>query len=213
MRASAVRSEGQKTKFDLTCTMEEADERVAGTWGSAADLYDEKMVRRMRRHWERLVEEIVSDPGKRIGELSMLTEEERQQAVVEWNDSGREWRGGGCVHECCEEEVERGEDRIAVEHGDEYLTYGELNGRANQVANYLRGRGVGSEVCVGVCMERGLELVVALLGILKAGGTYVPLDPSFPAERLSYMVGGRDRVGADRGTDEREVEQRGSACR
>src|SRR5258705_7148604 len=93
-----------------------------------------------------------------------------------------------CIHELFAEQAQRSHAAVAVALGDQQLTYGELDRRANQLAHYLRARGVGPEVTVGVCLERSLETIVGLLGILKAGGAYVPLDPSYPDERLSFLI-------------------------
>ena len=144
-------------------------------------------IRRMLGHLERLLEGMVGDPNQRLADLSLLTEEERYQLLVGWNDTKRDYPRG-CVHESFEDQVERRPDAIAVVFGDQQLTYRELNQRANQLAHYLRKQKVGPEVLVGLCMERSLEMVVGLLGILKAGGAYVPLDPFYPQERLAFML-------------------------
>src|SRR5207248_4268971 len=112
----------------------------------------------------------------------------RAQLVVEWTATQTEYPRNRCLPELFEAQVDRMPDAVAVVSGDEQLTYGELNRRANRMAHYLRKRGVGPEVPVGLCMERSLDMVVALLGILKAGGAYVPLDPTYPAERLAFML-------------------------
>ena len=140
------------------------------------------------RHWERLLEQMAAEPGRRISELEMMGEQEQRQLLEEWNDTERELSGLKCIHEMFEEQVERTPGSVAVVYEDQRLTYEELNSRANQLAHYLRGLGVGPEVRVGICVERSVEMVVGLLGILKAGGAYVPLDPEYPAERLAYMV-------------------------
>src|ERR1044072_2263123 len=122
----------------------------------------------------------------------MLTEAEHQQLIT-WNASGVKRRDDESLHRLFEEQTERTPGAIAVVDQDRSLTYLELNQRANQLAHYLRSRGVSRDVRVGVCMERSLEMVIALLGILKAGGCYVPLDPEYPAERLAFM---REDAGA-----------------
>ena len=121
------------------------------------------------------------------GKLPILSAGEQQQ-MAEWNRTEAGYPGEKTVVELFEEQVERIPGGVAVVFEGEELSYGELNGRANQLAHYLRGLGVGREVLVGICVERSLEMVVGLLGILKAGGAYVPLDPSYPPERLRYMV-------------------------
>ena len=116
-----------------------------------------------------------------------LTESQRKRVLYEWNDTQADFPDA-CVHELFEQQVVRNPDAIAVIGGGKSLSYRELNERANQIANYLRKRGVGPDVLVGVCLERSPEMVVALLGVLKSGGAYVPLDSSYPEERLSFMV-------------------------
>jgi len=131
---------------------------------------------------------VATDPDRRIGELSLLSAEERQRVLVDWNATGSEYPRDRCVHELFEEQVARTPDAVAVVCGGEELTYRELDERANRLAHYLRRLGVGPEQLVGVCVERSLGVVVALLGVLKAGGAYLPLDPGYPAERLAFML-------------------------
>jgi non-ribosomal peptide synthetase component F len=133
----------------------------------------------------------VSDDGDKPtprSALSTLSESERNEILYAWNDTGAEFPDV-CVHELFERQVERDPDAVAVVFEGRRLTYRELNQRANQVAHFLRKRGVGPESLVGVCLTRSPELVVGLLGVWKAGGAYVPLDPAYPPERLAFMVG------------------------
>ena len=123
--------------------------------------------------------------------VTVLTEQERKRVLYEWNDT-RADLPDVCAHELFEQVVARDPDAVAVVWRGQQLTYGELNRRANQVAHFLRGRGVGPDVLVGVALERTPELVVALLGVWKAGGAYVPLDPAYPQQRLAFMVGDAD---------------------
>src|ERR1035438_3150068 len=111
----------------------------------------------------------------------------RHQVLYEWNDTAAKFPDV-CVHQLFEQQVARNPEAVAVVFQDRQLTYRDLNQRANQVAHYLRKRGVGPEVLVGVCLERSPEMVAGLLGVWKAGGAYVPLDPTYPQERLSFMV-------------------------
>ena len=117
-----------------------------------------------------------------------LPESERDQVLYAWNDTATEYPADRCVHELFEEQVESTPEAVAVVYGEERLSYGELNGRANQVAHYLRGLGVKPDARVAICVERGFEMIVGLLGVLKAGGAYVPLDPAYPVERLRFML-------------------------
>ena len=174
-------------KFDLTLLMEEGDGGLTGVWEYNTDLFDAATVARMATHFLTLLEGIVAEPEQRIAQLPLLTADERHLLLEEWNRTTVA-TPQGCVHELFAEQVARTPDAVAVVFEDQQLTYAELNDRANQLAHYLRGRGVGPDVLVGVCCERTPELLVALLGILKAGGAYVPLDPAYPAERLSFML-------------------------
>jgi amino acid adenylation domain-containing protein len=175
-------------KFDLTVLMEETEQELKGLWEYNSDLFDATTIERMSWHFQTLLEGIVANPQERVGQLQMLTEAERQQLLVEWNDTRIDYPKDKCIHQLFEEQVERTPDTIAAAFEDEQLTYRELNQRANQLANYLQVLGVGSEMLVGICMERSLEMIVGLVGILKAGGAYVPLDPDYPTERLALML-------------------------
>ncbi len=177
-----------ESKFDLTVYLSEREQRIHLSWEYNTDLFDEGTVQRLAKHFEVLLNNVLVDPDRPLSELSLLTPEERRQLLVEWNETAADYPRERCVHELFEEQAERTPERVAVEFEGEQLSYRELNRRANQVANYLRKKGVGPEVLVGICVERSLEMVVGLVGILKAGGAYVPLDPSYPAERLSYMM-------------------------
>src|SRR3990172_6881802 len=175
-------------KFDLTLSIVEGAEGLRGILEYNSDLFNTDTITRMLGHFQTLLEGIVANPEQRISDLPLLTEAERQQLLVEWNDTKRDYPQDKCIHELFEAQVERTPEAIAVVFEDQQLTYSELNARANQLAHYLRALGVGPEVLVGICMERSLEMVVGLLGILKAGGAYVPLDLTYPKERLAFML-------------------------
>ena len=176
------------SKFDLTLHMIEGKEGLKGIFEYNTDLFDDATIARMLGHWQTLLESIVADPGRRLLDLPILTEEERHQSLLEWNDTKRDYPKDKRIHELFEAQVERTPEAVAAVFEDKHLTYRELNHRANQLAHYLRKLGIGAEVLVGICMERSLEMVVALLGILKAGGAYVPLDPDYPKERVEFML-------------------------
>jgi amino acid adenylation domain-containing protein len=152
------------------------------------DLFEADTIRRFAAHYEMLLRGILDNPDARISELPLLAEAERQQLVGDWNATDVEYPTEAGVHHLIEEQAAREPNAVAVVFEDRSLTYAELNRRGNQVARHLQDLGVGSETIVGVYLERSLDMVVALLGILKAGGTYLPLDPLFPAERLAYML-------------------------
>ncbi len=178
----------ETAKFDLTLELMESGEGLTGVWQYSTDLFDAATIERMSGHFQTLLEAIASEPEQRVAELEILSHAEREQLLIEWNQTAKEYPEQRCIHELFEEQVERTPEAIAVIYEDQQVTYGELNSRANQLAHYLRGRGVGPEVLVGICVERSVEMVIGLLGILKAGGAYVPLDPEYPRERLGFML-------------------------
>jgi amino acid adenylation domain-containing protein len=175
-------------KLDLTLYLEETEQGLAGECEYSMDLFDAGTIARLIEHFQTLLAGIVADPDQHLSQLPLLSEAERQQLLVAWNETQADYPAEACLHELFEAQVERTPEAVAVVCEEQQLTYQELNQRANQLAHHLRTRGVGPEVCVGLCLERALELVVGLLGILKAGGAYVPLDPTYPPERLAFML-------------------------
>nr|QEO74613.1 condensation domain-containing protein [uncultured bacterium] len=175
-------------KFDLTFSIMETNEGLIGGLQYSTDLFDENTIKRMLSHYERILEEMVSNPQQRVGELCMLSVDEEQLVVEEWNETEREYAREACIHEVFAEQARRRPEAVAVIADGEEVSYGELDHRANQVAHRLQQLGVGPEVVVGICIERSVDLVVGLLGILKAGGAYLPLDAEYPQERLEYML-------------------------
>nr|WP_201280317.1 non-ribosomal peptide synthetase [Hassalia byssoidea] len=175
-------------KFDLTLLMNETEEGLQGTWEYRTDLFDVATINRMVGHLQTLLESIVANPEQRIAELPLLTATEQHQLLVEWNNTQTEYPQDKCIHQLFESQVEKTPDAVAVVFENEYLTYRELNKRANQLAHYLRSMGVKPDTLVGICVERSLSMVIGLLGILKAGAAYVPLDPRLPQERLTFIL-------------------------
>jgi amino acid adenylation domain-containing protein len=174
-------------KFDLVLNVEETAGGLAGWWVYNSELFEAATVARMSGHFEALLTGILADPGRRISELELLSQAERRQVLEEWNDTAWDLGPERCLHALFEEQVERTPQAPAVLYEGRSLSYRELNARANRLAHLLRERGVGPEVAVGLFLERSLEMVVALYGVLKAGGLYVALAPSFPRERLAFM--------------------------
>ncbi|MEM9092190.1 MAG: condensation domain-containing protein, partial [Cyanobacteria bacterium P01_F01_bin.53] len=175
-------------KFDVTLSMMETEQGLMASWEYNSDLFEADTIARMAVHFEQLLSAMVEDISQPVATLPMLTDAERYQLLVEWNDTAVEYPQDQCIHKLFEAQVELTPDAVAVVFEDQQLTYGELNARANQLAHYLQDLGVGPEVLVGLCVERSIEMVVGLLGILKAGGAYVPLDPSYPTARLEFML-------------------------
>jgi amino acid adenylation domain-containing protein len=185
---SSLEMESSTAKFDLTLSIEDTEQGLVGSLEYNTDLFDAATISRMLEHFQTLLEGIVANPDQRLSDLPLLTQLERQQLLVEWNDTQVDYPKHLCIHQLFEAQVERTPDAVAVVFEDQQLTYGELNRRANQVAHHLRSLDVGPDSLVGICVERSLEMVIGLLGILKAGGAYVPLDPDYPSERLAYML-------------------------
>ncbi len=151
-------------------------------------VYERATVIRVTNHFAQLVSSVLQQPENLISQFNLLSDRERQQLLIEWNQTAAEYPRYQCFHELFEVQVARTPDAVAVVFEGEHLTYRELNGRANQLAHYLRERGVGPDVLVGIMIERSVEMVVGVLGILKAGGAYVPLDATYPRERLAFML-------------------------
>jgi amino acid adenylation domain-containing protein/FkbM family methyltransferase len=157
-------------------------------WEFNSDLFKEDTIRRMTGHYQTLLESLITYPGQWITEASLLTQMERQE-VLSWNQTQKGFNSGSCVHELFEEQAAKTPDAFALGDAERWLTYRELNQRANQLARYLRKLGIGPEKHVGICMERCQEIVISLLAALKAGGAYVPMDPALPPERVEYILG------------------------
>jgi amino acid adenylation domain-containing protein len=174
--------------FDLSLALVRGPEGITCGLGYSTDLFDAATVARLGSHYRALLESAVADPDRRLSETSVWNAAERRQVLSEWNATGREYQLDRCVHQLFERQAARVPSSVALMFGDQRLTYGELNRRANQLAHYLRRLGVGPEVRVGLCLERSVEMVVGLLAVLKAGGAYVPLDPAYPKERLAFML-------------------------
>ncbi|HEU4559465.1 MAG TPA: amino acid adenylation domain-containing protein, partial [Longimicrobium sp.] len=188
LRMAAVGAEVETTRFDLSLTAIPHDDGVGGAMEYSTALFDRSTVRRMLDHLERILEQVAGDADVRLSQLELLGESERALVLEEWNATDTEYPDDACVHERFEAQAGRTPGAVALVFEDRSLTYTELNARANRLAHHLRSLGVGPDVRVGICVERGLEMVVGLLGVMKAGGAYVPLDPGHPAERLAYVL-------------------------
>jgi amino acid adenylation domain-containing protein len=180
--------DNEMAKFDLTLSIEETQQGLNAVLQYNTDLFEDATARRMLKHYEVLLEAIVADPDRPVSELPILAQTERRQILEEWNDTGRNYPKGSNLNRLFQDQVERAPEAVAVSFQGAHLSYRELNRQANQMANYLRGLGVGPEAVVAICLPRSLDMVVALLGILKAGGAYLPLDPAYPAQRLNLML-------------------------
>jgi aspartate racemase len=180
----------RSAKFDLNIIVipRPAGGGISMVWEYNSDLFDAATVARMMEHYQHLLEEVLADPGRPQSALRLSTEAERRQLLVGWNDTATPYPRDTTVHQLVAAQAARTPDAVALTWGDERLSYGALNRQANQLAHYLRQEGVGPDVVVAVCLERSPEMVIGLLGTLKAGGAYLPLDPAYPADRLNFML-------------------------
>ena len=184
VEVSLTGAENRTVRLDLEVHLFESGEALEGDIRYSTELWDAATMERLADHYCRLLESAVANPEARLSELRLLSETEQQQVLLDWNLTARELPERS-LQELVEEQVERTPDAIALEFEDRRVTYRELNSRANRLAHWLRGRGVGPDSSIGVCVQRSPEMIAAVLGVIKAGGAYVPLDPSYPAERLN----------------------------
>jgi len=175
-------------KFDLTLGLGTTASGLQGGLQYSTDLFERGTAERMVRHLGRVLEQAVANADVRLSALELLDAAERATVLEEWNRTEAPFPSDACIHQLFEAQAARTPDAAALVHEAETITYGALNERANRIAHHLARRGVGSEARVGICLERGIEMVAAIFGVLKAGGAYVPLDPAYPAERLAFML-------------------------
>jgi amino acid adenylation domain-containing protein len=176
------------SKFDLTLAWSDSPDGLRGWLEYNTDIFDASTISRMQGHFRTLIESVIADPDQRISQVPMLTQTEQRQLLVEWNETQADYPADACIHEIFELQARNSPHAVAVETDNSQVTYLELNRKANQLAHYLGRLGVGRESLVGVCLDRSTDLMVALLGILKAGAAYVPLDPAYPRQRLAFML-------------------------
>ncbi|HEV7586613.1 MAG TPA: amino acid adenylation domain-containing protein, partial [Longimicrobium sp.] len=187
VETARIGAESHAAKFDLTLAVQADADGIHGTLEYATDLFEQATIRRLLGHFERLLEQVADDADRPVSHAELLGDDERARVVGGWNQTDAPYRAD-CVHRLVEEQAARAHGAVAVVSGDDIVTYGELNERANRLARHLARLGVGVEARVGVCLERGADLLVARLAVLKAGGAYVALDPAYPAGRLELML-------------------------
>lgn len=176
------------TQFDLTVHCSEHDDQLNGMIAYRTSLFSENRVQRLAEHFRNVLTAIADDPDRYMHELPMLSSAELHQTTEAWNRSEAVFPAHQCVHQLFEQQVTVSPDAIAICFGNRQLTYTQLNERSNQLAHYLRKLGITPESTVGLCVDRGPEMIIGILGILKAGGAYVPIDPTYPGERKTYML-------------------------
>ncbi|HEX9936892.1 MAG TPA: amino acid adenylation domain-containing protein, partial [Longimicrobium sp.] len=188
LKVSGVGAATESAKLDLSLSLTATAQGLRGALNYSTDLFERGTIVRLLGHLERVLEQVAADADVRLSRLELLGEAERREVVEEWNRTEAEVPRDACVHELFEAQVERTPGAVALVYENEEVTYAQLNARANRLAHHLRGLGAAPDVRVGICVERGTEMVVAVLATLKAGAAYVPLDPEYPEERLSYML-------------------------
>lgn len=183
-----VAMEQRGADLDLVLTLFDNSNSLGGNWRYNTDMFHATTIERMAGNFETLLGEIIADPNLPISEFSILTPKEKHQVLIEWNDTKVDYPEDKCLHQLFEEQAEKTPDAVALIFEEQQLTYRELNARANKLANQLLKLGVEPETLVGICIERSLEMMIGLLGILKSGGGYVPIDPEYPKERISLLL-------------------------
>jgi amino acid adenylation domain-containing protein len=177
----------ERTNYPLTLSVSDLGQSLSLDAESPAAIGPLRICQYMHTGLEGLAEALDQDPGRAVSDLNILPPVERREVVYEWNDTARDYPQERCIHELFEEHVRKTPQALAIFHEGQQLTYENLNHRANQLAHYLREQGIKPEMLVGICLERLPEMLVGILGILKAGAAYVPMDPAYPEERLRFM--------------------------
>jgi aspartate racemase len=175
-------------RFDLSLFLYSTPEGLKGLFEYNTELFNESTIARMAESFVVMATRAIAEPDQRIANLPLLTEAGTHQLLVEWNATASDYPKERCIHQLFEEQTARTPERIALVHKDRRITYAELNRRANRLADHLRGLGIGPDIPVGIYLDRCPEMVVSILGVLKAGGAYLPLDPAYPAERIRFML-------------------------
>ncbi|HQC96507.1 MAG TPA: amino acid adenylation domain-containing protein [Aquabacterium sp.] len=188
LKLQPVELGGTSAKFDLTLMMTERGDVLDATMEYDVDLFDRRTIERMAGHFDCLLRAVVADPRTPVLDLQIMGAEEGALVVQHSRAQSDAGAPAGTIHERFEAQAAKTPGHVAVTCGEQRLSYAELNTKANRLAHWLRGQGVGAESLVGLCLDRGLDLVVGLLAVLKAGGAYLPMDPSYPRDRLAYML-------------------------
>ena len=173
---------------DVALILREHSDSASGVWQYRTGAFEPATISRMTGHFLAILCDLLDRPDAALSEITMLTDAERQQLLVEWNKTDVPYPLDICLHHLIEAQVERTPDAIAVVFDEASLTYRELNRRANQLARHLQASGVVPDTLVGICAERSFDMIIGLLAVMKAGGAYVPLDPEYPKERLAFML-------------------------
>ncbi|MEK4732085.1 non-ribosomal peptide synthase/polyketide synthase [Paenibacillus sp. FSL L8-0641] len=176
------------SKFDLSIDAIEREDGMAFSFEYCTRLFKKETIKRLAAHYLNVLEEITANPFKRLSEINMLSQEEKQQIIYGFNDTKVEYPKDKTIQELFEEQVEKTPDNIAVVFEDKYLTYGELNEKANQLAWILRDKGLKPDSVVAIMVDRSIEMIIGVIAVFKAGGAYLPIDTEYPEERIRYMI-------------------------
>ena len=188
LNVGLLRIDNGTAKFDLSMEIAEIGSELEVALEYSTELFDASTPARLLKNYQALLERIVANPKAKISQLPLLTEAERHQILVEWNQTTAEHPSERRIHELFEDQVKRTPDAVAIIFGNEQLSYRELNGRANRLAHHLIERGVKPESFVGVMLDRSIDMIVAILATLKAGAAYLPLDSDYPRARLAQIL-------------------------
>ena len=185
---SPLEADSGAATFDLSLSFTEVETGLFGLLQYSTDLFDACTAARLALSFRTLVDAVIASPGQRLSQISVLTEEERAQVLTEWNLTAAEYPRDKCIHQLVEEHTLRDGEHLAIVTESHRLTYRELNERSNRLARYLAALQIGPEIVTGIFLERSVEMMVAILAVLKTGGAYLPLDPAYPEERLKFML-------------------------
>ena len=188
LEVNPIRGGELRVRFDLEVHAFERAGEITLSWLYSRDLFDRWRMEQMSRHYVRMLDAVVREPGCAVGRVEMLSATERHQLLYDWNDNRTAFPADKCVHELFEEQAARTPNAVAVMFEDEALSYAQLNARANQLAHYLRKVGVGTGDTVAILLERSIDTVVAEIAVLKCGAAYVPIDPAYSEERKTFLI-------------------------
>ncbi len=188
LETSMLQSPQKSARYDISINIVEEQGAMLIDCDYDSDLFERSTIERWLQHYQSLMAAIVEKAEQPISSLPLLTQQERELVLEQWNSTAIEYEQGILIHQLFEQRAKQHPEKVAVRFRQQSLSYRELNGRAEQLARLLRSRGVGANVLVGICMHRSLDMIVGLLGILKAGGAYVPLDPAYPRDRIAFVL-------------------------
>lgn len=180
--------EQQSGQFDITAEFSEGKKFLSGALKYNTDLFDREFVEQMSKHFKNLIGDIAHNRGRKISELRLLSDEEENSILVERNDTTFSYDEFDCVHKLIEKQAAETPGRVSLVYENETMTYEEMNKRANRLANYLKNSGIGKESLVCLFMERSFNMVISMLGVLKSGAAYIPVDVSYPSDRIEFMI-------------------------